>query len=82
MTEVPLPQIRDHNYSLCTVGKFLTVAPEEHRLRYSRDCCLSDPLIIWDPHDNADGFMVTGRTVAELNEAFREYFADWIDFHD
>lgn len=69
----PLPQITENNYVLCTISEFLAKAPEGHRLRYSRDCCLSDPLIIWDPEDGPEGFMITGSTVDELNEAFNDH---------
>jgi hypothetical protein len=74
-----LPQIAEHNYQLCAVATFLEIAPPEHIKRYRRDCIGKGSFIIWDPEGDADGFMVCGRSTAELNQAFLDHFAGYID---
>lgn len=72
----PVPQIAEHGYQLCAVATFLEIAPKEHIARYRRDMIGQGPFIIWDPEDDADGFMMCDLTVARLNAGFLEHFSD------
>ena len=69
-----IPQIASHGYGGCDVSHFLKTAPAEHIARYRRDCIGRGPFIIWDPNDDADGFMVAAMTIAELNKVFLDHF--------
>jgi hypothetical protein len=69
-----LPQIENNGYALVSVATFLAQAPTEHVLRYQRDCRGNGSFIIWDPNDDADGFMVCGHSIAQLNAEFLNHF--------
>lgn len=70
------PAIERNGYRLDAVAKFLREAPPEHVARYGRDCRGRGRFIIWDPNDDADGYMVCGPTIAGLNAEFIAHFGD------
>lgn len=75
-----LPQIAQHGYKLQCVEDFLTEATPEIVARYRRDCIGNGGFIIWDPESDDQGFMLCGRSTAELNKGFMDFFAGDIDF--
>jgi hypothetical protein len=77
-----LPQIGQNGYELCAVETFLENAPDAHIKRYRRDCIGNGGFIIWDPNDDENGYMVCGRSVAELNAAFLEHFDGFLSTSD
>lgn len=69
------PAIERNGYRLDAVAGFLRDASPEHVARYGRDCRGKGQFIIWDPNDDADGFMLCLPTVAALNAEFLQHFA-------
>ena len=79
MNADPHPSISHNGYELCSVSEFLSRAPEEYIARYLRDCAGNGEFIIWDPNDDADGFMLCLPSVAELNAEFLSYFEGFLE---
>lgn len=78
MDTQPHNAIADHGYRISPVQEFLATAPKGHVDRYLKTCAGNGDFVLWDPHDDADGFMVCAETVAELNAEFIEHFGDEI----
>lgn len=72
------PAIERNGYRLDAVATFLRDAPPEHVARYGRDCRGKGRFIIWDPNDDASGYMVCAHTVAELNAEFHAHFGEFL----
>lgn len=70
------PAIAQQKYELCAVSAFLKKAPKGHVSRFRRDCMGRGPLIIWDPESDADGLMICGETIAQLNAEFLAHLGD------
>lgn len=65
-----------YGFEFLHVSDFMAKASDEHLARFNSDCAKYGHLIIWTPDDYADGFMICGNSVAELNKEFRDFWAD------
>ena len=63
---------------MCLLPRFMERASAEHIARFKRDCEGHGHIVIWDPNDDADGFMIAGRSIEELNQEFRSHFAGYL----
>jgi len=71
-----IPEIALNNYRLGATCQFIAEASPEAVARYYRDLIGKGGFMIWDPENDADGFMICLPTVAQLNAAFLDHFGD------